>query len=141
MKPYDRPNHERLLIVLDRLNNQKLWRKCDGTSAECGTFSPVGTQGFGPPGIVRNMRRSGLSTTGRDGHPARREDSSPPIQASLMRYVGTWRCSGSWQKWEERVKKTAQSELESVGLLSLKIISILTPLRKTLLLHLKKDHW
>ena len=48
------------------------------------------------------------------------EGFSPPILASRMRYVGTWLCLGSWQKWSEQVKKTAESELEDVGLLSLK---------------------
>ena len=90
MKPHGRLNDERLLIAFDRPSDQKTWRQCDGTSAEYDTSSPVETQHFGPPGVVRNMRRSGLSTTAPDGHPAKREDSSPPIPASLMRYVGTW---------------------------------------------------
>ena len=89
MKPYGRSSDEQVLIVFDCLNDQKLWHQCDGTSAECGTFFPVETQRFGPPGVVRNMRRSGLSTTAPDAHPAKREDSSPPIPASPMRYVGT----------------------------------------------------
>lgn len=90
MKPYGRPSHEQILILFDCLNDMKIWRQWDDISAECGTSSPVETQRFVPPGVVRNMRRSDLSTTGLDGHPAKREDSSPPIPASLMRYVGTW---------------------------------------------------
>jgi hypothetical protein len=78
------------MIVFDCLKDQKLWRRWDGTSAECGTFSPEETQHFGPLGVVRNMRRSGLSTAAPDGHPAKREDFSPPIPASLIRYVETW---------------------------------------------------
>jgi hypothetical protein len=90
MKSYGRLSEERLLIVFDGLNDQKLRRACDDFSAECGISSPVETQHFGPPGIVRNMRRSGLSTTALDGHPTKREDSSPPIPASPMRYAVTW---------------------------------------------------
>ena len=89
MKPYGRPRHELLLIVFDPLNDQRLWRQRDGTFVEYGTSSPVETRRFGPRDVVRNMRRSGLSTTALDGHPTK-EDSSPPIPASLMRYVGTW---------------------------------------------------
>ena len=66
------------------------------------------------------MRRRELSTTAPDGHPTMEEGFSPPILASRMRYVGTWLCLGSWQKWSEEVKKTAESKLEDVGLLSLK---------------------
>ena len=90
MKPYGRLSDVRLLIVFDCLNDQKLWRQCDGTSAEYDTSSPVETQRFGPRGVVRNMRRSGLSMTALDGHPAKREDFAPPIPASSLRYVGTW---------------------------------------------------
>lgn len=90
MKPYGRPSDEQLLIVFDCLNDQKIWLQCDGTSAECSTSSPVETQRFGPPDVVRNMRRSGIFTTAPDGHPAKREDYSPPIPASPLRYVGTW---------------------------------------------------
>lgn len=90
MKPYGRLNDERLSIVFDGLNYQKTWRQCDGTSAEYDTSFPVETRRFGPRGVVRNMRRSGLSTTAPDGHPGKREDFSPPIPASLMCYVGTW---------------------------------------------------
>lgn len=90
MKPHGRLDDERLLIAFNCLNDQKTWRQCDGTSVEHDTSSPIETQHFGPPGVVRNMRWSGLSMTALDGHPAKREDSSPPIPASLMRYVGTW---------------------------------------------------
>jgi hypothetical protein len=90
MKPYGRLSDERLLMVFDCLNDQKLRRVCDGFSAECGISSPVETQHFGPRGVVRNMRRSGLSMTAPDGHPAKREDSSPPIPASPIRYAVTW---------------------------------------------------
>ena len=90
MQPYGRPSHELVLIVFDGLNDQKTWRQCYGTSAEYDTSSPVETQRFGPRGVVRNMRPSGLSTTAPDGHLAKREDYSPPIPASPMRYVVTW---------------------------------------------------
>jgi hypothetical protein len=66
------------------------------------------------------MRQKGLSTTAPDGHPAKGEDFSPPILASRMRYVGTWLCFGGWQNRLEHVKKSAGTELEDVGLLSLK---------------------
>ena len=72
------------------LNVRELWRQCDAASAEYGTFSLVKTQRFDTPDILHNMRRRGLSTTGPDGNPAKREGFSPPTLASRMRYVGTW---------------------------------------------------
>ena len=72
------------------LNVRELWRQCDAASAEYGTFSLVKTQRFDTPDILHNMRRRGLSTTGPDGNPAKREGFSLPILASRMRYVGTW---------------------------------------------------
>ena len=90
MKPCGPPGGERLLTVFDCLNVLEIWRQCDGASAEYGTFSLVEIQRLGSPDIVHNMRRSGLSTTAPDGHPATREDFSPPILTNPLRYEGTW---------------------------------------------------
>jgi hypothetical protein len=38
----------KFMIVFDCLKDQKLWRRWDGTSAECGTFSPEETQHGSP---------------------------------------------------------------------------------------------